>query len=86
MRFDLLQQGIRVGQVCPGAAETEFSKVRFKGDENTAADVYKGFVPLSAQDVAEAVFFIVSRPAHVSIHDIVIMPSVQASATVLNRS
>jgi NADP-dependent 3-hydroxy acid dehydrogenase YdfG len=86
MRFDLLQHGIRVGQVCPGAAETEFSKVRFKGDENTAADVYKGFVPLSAQDVAEAVFFIVSRPAHVSIHDIVIMPSVQASATVLNRS
>ena len=86
MRFDLLHHGIRVGQVCPGAAETEFSKVRFKGDENTAADVYKGFIPLSAQDVAEAVYFIVSRPAHVSIHDIIIMPSVQASATVLNRS
>jgi NADP-dependent 3-hydroxy acid dehydrogenase YdfG len=85
MRFDLLQHGIRVGQVCPGAAETEFSKVRFKGDEGIAADVYKGYIPLSASDVAEAVYFIVSRPEHVSIHDIIIMPSVQASATVLNK-
>jgi NADP-dependent 3-hydroxy acid dehydrogenase YdfG len=86
MRFDLLQHNIRVGQVCPGAAETEFSKVRFKGDDTVAADVYKGYLPLSADDVAEAVYFIVSRPAHVSIHDIIIMPTVQASATVLNKS
>jgi NADP-dependent 3-hydroxy acid dehydrogenase YdfG len=85
MRFDLLPHGIRVGQVCPGAAETEFSKVRFKGDEGIAADVYKGYIPLSANDVAEAVYFILSRPEHVSIHDIIIMPSVQASATVLNK-
>lgn len=86
MRFDLLQHNIRVGQVCPGAAETEFSLVRFKGDENTAANVYSGFEPLNANDVADAVYFIISRPPHVSIHDITIMPSVQASATVLNKS
>lgn len=86
MRFDLLQHNIRVGQVCPGAAETEFSLVRFKGDENTAASVYSGFEPLNANDVADAVYFIISRPPHVSIHDITIMPSVQASATVLNKS
>lgn len=86
MRFDLLQHNIRVGQVCPGAAETEFSMVRFKGDENTAASVYSGFEPLNANDVADAVYFIISRPPHVSIHDITIMPSVQASATVLNKS
>lgn len=86
MRFDLLQHNIRVGQVCPGAAETEFSKVRFKGDEGIAANVYQGYIPLSAIDVAEAVCFIISRPAHVSIHDITIMPTAQASATVLNKA
>ncbi len=86
MRFDLLPHNIRVGQVCPGAAETEFSKVRFKGNEDAAGQVYSGYIPLNANDVAEAVYFIVSRPQHVAIHDIVIMPSVQASATVLNRN
>jgi NADP-dependent 3-hydroxy acid dehydrogenase YdfG len=86
MRFDLLQHNIRVGQVCPGAAETEFSKVRFKGDEDAASNVYKGYIPLCAIDIAEAVYFIISRPAHVSIHDVVIMPTAQASATVLHKS
>lgn len=81
MRIDFLPHGIRVGQIAPGAAETEFSIVRFKGDENKAENVYKGFSPLSASDVAEAVYFMISRPPHVCINDMVIMPTAQANAT-----
>jgi 3-hydroxy acid dehydrogenase/malonic semialdehyde reductase len=83
MRFDLLPYGIKVSQICPGAAETEFSLVRFKDDQEKADQVYQGFIPLSAQDIAEAVLFIASRPEHVSIHEIIIMPSSQASATTI---
>lgn len=86
MRMDLLPYGIRVSSIAPGAAETEFSLVRFKGDQAQADAVYKGFNPLVAQDIADAVQFIVSRPSHVSIHDMVIMPSAQASATLFNKS
>ncbi|MEZ4800368.1 MAG: SDR family NAD(P)-dependent oxidoreductase [Flavobacteriales bacterium] len=85
MRIDFNAHGIRVGQVAPGAAETEFSIVRFKGDQEKADKVYEGFVPLSAEDIAEAVEFIVKRPAHVSISDIVIMPTAQANSTLINR-
>lgn len=81
MRLDFLPYGIRVGQIAPGAAETEFSIVRFKGDESKAESVYKGFSPLSASDVADAVFFMISRPPHVCINDMVIMPTAQANAT-----
>lgn len=85
MRMDLLPFGIRVSSIAPGAAETEFSLVRFKGDEDQASAVYQGFTPLDAKDIAEAVQFIVTRPPHVSIHDLVIMPSAQASATLFKK-
>lgn len=81
MRMDLLPYGIRITSIAPGAAETEFSLVRFKGNEKVAKAVYDGFIPLLAQDIAEAVRFVVTRPSHVSIHDMVIMPTAQASAT-----
>ena len=80
MRIDLLDRRIGVSQICPGAAETEFSMVRFKGDEQAADAVYQGFDPLVAQDIAEAVEFVLSRPPHVNINDLVIMPTAQASA------
>jgi len=86
MRIDLVDRGIGVSQVCPGAAETEFSVVRFKGDQAAANAVYQGFDPLLARDIAEAVEFILSRPRHVNINDLVIMPTAQASAHHLIRS
>jgi len=79
-RIDLVQHNIKVTQVAPGAAETEFSLVRFKGDKERADSVYKGFTPLSADDVADVVFYVTTLPPHVSIHDIVVMPTAQASA------
>lgn len=85
MRIDLLPFGIKVSSIAPGAAETEFSLVRFKGDENQASAVYQGFTPLDAKDIADTVHFIVTRPSHVSIHDVVIMPSAQASATLFKK-
>jgi NADP-dependent 3-hydroxy acid dehydrogenase YdfG len=86
MRLDLLPFGIKVSSIAPGAAETEFSLVRFKGNEAMAASVYEGFTPLNAQDIAETVVFIVERPAHVSIHDVVLMPAAQASATTIRKT
>lgn len=80
MRIDLLQFGIKVTAVHPGAAETEFSVVRFKGDEEKAKNVYEGYTPLHAGDIAEAVYFCVTRPAHVCINDLVITPTAQANA------
>jgi 3-hydroxy acid dehydrogenase / malonic semialdehyde reductase len=81
MRIDLLPHNIKVSAVNPGMVETEFSIVRFDNDEERAKKVYMGMQPLSPEDVAETVFWVVSRPAHVNINDIIIMPSVQASAT-----
>lgn len=85
MRLDLLPFGIKVSAIHPGAVETEFSLVRFKGDADRAGQVYKGFEPLLAEDIAETVVFILSRPAHVNIDDLLIMPSAQASATQILR-
>jgi 3-hydroxy acid dehydrogenase / malonic semialdehyde reductase len=85
MRIDLLPYHIKVTQIAPGAAETEFSLVRFKGDEQIANSVYEGYTPLYAQDIAETIAFVVSRPAHVTINDLVIMPTAQASATNLHK-
>jgi len=85
MRIDLAPYGIRVGQIAPGAAETEFSVVRFHGDQQKADDVYKGFSPLVAQDIAEAAWFMVSRPSHVCINDIWIMPTAQSNASTIHR-
>ena len=78
MRIDLLPFNIKVTGICPGAAETEFSLVRFKGDAQKAKNIYTGFTPLTAGDVAEVIWFAASRPAHVNINDIVIMPTAQA--------
>ncbi|MBM3403698.1 MAG: SDR family NAD(P)-dependent oxidoreductase [Bacteroidetes bacterium] len=85
MRIDLVAHGIKVTQVCPGAAVTEFSLVRFKGDRERAEKVYTGFAPLRAEDVAEVVYFAASLPGHVNINDLVLMPTAQASATVIHR-
>jgi 3-hydroxy acid dehydrogenase/malonic semialdehyde reductase len=85
MRIDLLPHGIKVTAINPGMVETEFSKVRFKGDELRAKKVYDGLEPLVANDIAEAIWFAVSRPAHVNINDMLIMPAAQATATIIDR-
>lgn len=81
MRMDLLPHGIKVTAINPGMVETEFSIVRFKGDEQRAKSVYEGLEPLMAQDIADAIWFAASRPAHVNINDMLIMPTAQASAS-----
>ncbi len=85
MRIDLLKHNIKVTSVAPGMVDTEFSTVRFKGDKARADKVYEGLVPLDANDVADAIWYAVSRPAHVNINDILIMPTAQANATLTNR-
>ena len=86
MRMDLVPYGIKVTNIAPGAAETEFSIVRFKGDEQVAGSVYDGFDPLQAADIADAILYVCTRPAHVNINDMVIMPAAQASATVIHKT
>lgn len=85
MRIDLLPHNIKVTAVNPGMVETEFSVVRFDGDEARAKKVYEGMQPLSPEDIADIVFWVASRPAHININDILIMPTVQANATTLIR-
>ena len=85
MRMDLTSFGIKVGSVNPGAVETEFSNVRFKGDDEKADAVYNGFTPLVAEDIAESLYFVVTRPPHVNIPDLTITPTAQASAMVWNK-
>lgn len=85
MRIDLLPYGIRVSQICPGAVETEFSIVRFKGDVERADNVYKGFTPLTALDVADAILYMVKCPPHVNINDMVIMPTAQANSYIFHK-
>ena len=85
MRIDLLKHGIKVSSVCPGAVDTEFSLVRFSGDKDRAKQVYKGFTPLNSQDIAETILFIVTRPKHVNIDDVLIMPTDQAFSRDFNR-
>ena len=86
MRLDLNPYNIKVTAIHPGAAETEFSVVRFKGDVERAKKAYLGYTPLCADDVAEAVLFVVTRPAHVCVSDMVIYPTAQASATITNKT
>lgn len=78
MRIDLLPHNIKVTGICPGAVETEFSLVRYKGDAEKAKSIYAGFTPLTAEDIAEVIWFAASRPPHVNINDLVIMPAAQA--------
>jgi 3-hydroxy acid dehydrogenase/malonic semialdehyde reductase len=85
MRIDLLRHGIKVTAIHPGAAETEFSKVRFKGDEETAKSVYKGFKPLVAEDVASVVYYCTTLPDHVCINDLVLTCTAQANSFYFHR-
>ncbi|MBX5438077.1 MAG: SDR family oxidoreductase [Thermoflavifilum sp.] len=85
MRIDLLPYGIKVTAVHPGAVETEFSLVRFKGDAQRARKVYEGFQPLTAGDVAEVIYYCASLPAHVCINDLVITPTAQANAHFIHK-
>ncbi len=85
MRIDLLPFNIKVTGICPGAAETEFSLVRYKGDKEKASSVYKGFNPLLAKDIAEVIYFAASRPPHVNLNDIVIMPTAQANTFYIEK-
>ncbi len=85
MRLELTQHGIKITNVAPGAVETEFSLVRFKGDESRAEKVYQGFDPLQASDIADAIFYAVNAPARVTIADITILAGAQSEATVIHR-
>jgi 3-hydroxy acid dehydrogenase/malonic semialdehyde reductase len=85
MRIDLLPHGIKVSAVNPGMVETEFSVVRFHGDEERAKKVYLGLQPLKPEDVAETIYWMASRPAHVNINDVIIMPTAQANSTTTLR-
>lgn len=86
MRIDLNAYHIRVSAIHPGAVETEFSDVRFKGDVQKSEAVYQGFDALQALDIAEIIHFVVSRPSHVNIADLVVYPTAQANTTILNRN
>ncbi|MGB5203092.1 SDR family NAD(P)-dependent oxidoreductase [Eudoraea sp.] len=86
MRIDLNTYGIRVGAVNPGLVETEFSNVRFKGDVERADSVYQGFQPLKPEDIADIIYFVISRPPHVNIADLVVMPTAQASSTIVKKT
>jgi hypothetical protein len=86
MRLDLNQHKIRVAGIHPGLVETEFSEVRFKGDEERAKNVYTGYKALQAEDIADIIYFVVTRPYHVNIEDLVVYPTAQASATILNKN
>ena len=85
MRMDLLPYNIRVTQICPGAVETEFSLVRFKGDKGRADQVYTGYENLVADDIAESVYFAISQPPHVDIQDMLVMPTAQATGNMFHK-
>lgn len=85
MRIDLLEHGIKVTQICPGAAETEFSEVRFHGDKARAKEVYKGYQPMSANDVAEVIYYTTTLPTHLCINDLVLTSVAQANSFYFNK-
>lgn len=86
MRLDLNEYNIRVSGIHPGLVETEFSDVRFKGDSDRAKTVYQGYNALQAEDIADIIHFVVTRPYHVNIEDLVVYPTAQASATIINKN
>ncbi|MGB7842606.1 MAG: SDR family NAD(P)-dependent oxidoreductase [Salinimicrobium sp.] len=85
MRIDLNGKGIRVGAINPGMVETNFSEVRFKGDTERAKSVYKGYEPLKPEDIADIIRFMVTRPAHVNIGDLLVLPTNQATSTIMHK-
>lgn len=85
MRIDLNEHGIRVGAINPGLVETEFSEVRFKGDTERAKSVYEGLQPLKPEDIADIIRFVVTRPYHVNIADLLVLPTAQASSTMVHK-
>ena len=85
MRMDLNQYNIRVSAIHPGLVETAFSDVRFKGDTERAKKVYQGYKALQPEDIAEIIHFVITRPSHINIEDLVVFPSAQASATIINK-
>ena len=86
MRIDLNKHNIRVAAIHPGAVETEFSDIRFKGDTEKAKSIYAGYKALQAEDIADIIHFVVTRPYHVNIEDLVVYPTAQASATIFNKN
>lgn len=86
MRLDLKEYGIKVSEIKPGAVNTEFSTVRFKGDTKKADKVYEGFDPLVSKDIAEIIYFVATRPSHVNIADLLVFPTAQVAATTIQRS
>lgn len=85
MRLDLNPFGIKVTSINPGLVDTEFSSVRFKGDQSRAESVYKGITPLKGEDIADIIFYVLSAPPHVVLADITVFPTAQASATLVKR-
>ncbi len=85
MRIDLNKTGIKVSEINPGLVETDFSNVRFKGDSNRAEKVYQGYKALQAEDIADIIEFIISRPGHVNIADILVLPQAQATSSIINK-
>ena len=85
MRIDLNKEGILVSEINPGMVETEFSEVRFKGDKEKAAQTYKGMEPLHGEDIADIIQFVLTRPKHVNLADILVLPAAQASTTLSIR-
>lgn len=86
MRIDLLPHNIKVTQICPGAVETEFSVVRFHGDKQRADTIYEGYKSLVAEDIAQCIVFVVTRPTHVNINDMIVMPTAQASGSIFHKA
>ncbi|AFM05233.1 short-chain alcohol dehydrogenase [Bernardetia litoralis DSM 6794] len=85
MRIDLFKENVKVSEVKPGLVETEFAKVRFKNDDKKAKEVYQNYTPLTPKDIAELIYFVISRPAHVNVADVLILPADQAKTTLVNK-
>jgi len=86
MRIDLNKTGIKVSEINPGLVETDFSNVRFKGDSDRAEKVYQGYKALEAKDIADIIEFVINRPCHVNIADILVLPQAQATSSIINKS
>jgi 3-hydroxy acid dehydrogenase/malonic semialdehyde reductase len=86
LQIDLNGTGVRVTNIDPGLVETEFSEVRFRGDTDRAGTVYKGYTPLAGEDIADVAYFVATRPSHVSIQDVMITPTDQATVSIVNKT